>query len=433
MNLNPEFQRQLYLEFSQARLIGVPMILGIIFALTYLIDDSHFAEVTARSALGLYILIVSFWGSRQVMDSVLEEQRSHTWDTQRLSALDPWTMVSGKLFGSTLVVWYGGAICLIVFGISVPNAGNFFWICSYAITSGLLVQSIALLLSLVSLRKWQINNNSITTGLAFVAALALGSWIMPLSEPRALQNVSGATWYGLNTTVHFLTLISICLALFWCVVGNYRLMAQELSIRTVPWVWLAFALFMIIYVGGFIPSDKFGEHFYIISFSICVTLSYLAVFAEHHEAMRIKRLITYIMQENWRRSAEELPLWCITFVLAALVLCLPLSLPFIDLSDPDDHVHIYPLSILFLLLRDIGIFLYFNYSKNPQRAFSLTLLSFILLYGVFPGIFSASEQQWLTALFFPLVAPNIVLSLLYSVAQNVLVWYLLYKHWRESV
>lgn len=430
MNLNPEFQRQLYLEFSQARLIGVPMILGIIFALTYLIDNSHFADVTARSALGLYILIVSFWGCRQVMDSILEEQRSHTWDTQRLSALDPWTMVSGKLLGSTLVVWYGGAICLIVFGISTPNASNFFWICSYAITSGLLVQSIGLLLSLVSLRKWQINNNSITMALAFVAALALGSWIMPLSEPRTLQNVPDASWYGLNAGVHFLTLMSICLALFWCVVGNYRLMAQELSIRTVPWVWLAFVLFMIVYTGGFIPSDKFIEHFYIAAFSICLVLSYLVVFAEHHEAMRIKRLITYIMEENWQRSAEELPLWCITFVLAAL-LSLPLS--FIDLTDLDDDFHIYPLSVLLLLLRDIGIFLYFNYSKNPQRAYSLTLLTFILLYGVFPGIFSAADQQWLTALFFPLIAPNIALSLLYSVIQNVLVWYLLYKHWQESV
>ncbi len=431
MNLNPEFQRQLYLEFSQARLIGVPMILGVIFALTYLIDNSHFADVTARSALGLFILIVSFWGSRQVMDSVLEEQRSHTWDTQRLSALDPWTMVSGKLLGSTLVVWYGGAICLIVFGISASNANKFFWICSYAITSGLLVQSIGLLLSLVSLRKWQVSNNSFTMALAFVAALALGTWIMPLLEDwRTFQDAPDTTWYGLNTTVHFLTLISICLALFWCVVGNYRLMAQELSIRTVPWVWLVFALFMIIYIGGFIASDKFSEHFYITSFSICLVLSYLAVFAEHHEAMRIKRLITYFTEKNWRRSAEELPLWCITFVLAAL-LSLPLS--FIDLTDLDDDFHIYPLSILFLLLRDIGIFLYFNYSKNPQRALSLTLLTFILLYGVFPGIFSAAEQQWLTALFFPLIAPNIALSLLYSVAQNVLVWYLLYKHWQESV
>jgi predicted membrane protein len=206
-------------------------------------------------------------------------------------------------------------------------------------------------------------------------------------------------------------------------------MAQELSIRTVPWVWLAFTLFLIVYIGGFIPTDKPGEHFYLTAFSICLTLSYFAAFAELHEAMRIKRLFTYIAQENWRRSAEELPLWTITFVLATL-LALPLSF---DNVTNLEELHIYPVTILLLLLRDIGIFLFFSYSKNPQRAFSLTLLTLILLYGMFPGIFTAIKQQWLTAIFLPLIAENMLLSLVYGVAQCALVWYLLYQRWQDSV
>ena len=430
MNLNPEFQRQLYLEFSQARLIGVPMILGVIFAFTYLIDDYHFAAVTTRTALGIFLLLVSFWGARQAVDSVQEEQRSHTWDTQRLSALDPWTMVCGKLFGSTLVVWYGGVICLIVYGLSAPNMVNFFWVCWYAIACGLLVQSLSLLLSLTALLKGQTNSNTLIMGFAIIAAFTIGAWIMPLSEnPQSLQNTVDTTWYGLTATLHSFTLISVCFALFWCVVGNYRLMAQELSIRTVPWVWLAFTLFLIVYIGGFIPTDKLGEHFYLTAFSICLTLSYLAAFAEPHEAMRIKRLFTYIAQVNWRRSAEELPLWTISFVLATL-LALPLS--FGNLSDFEE-LHVYPVTILLLLLRDIGIFLFFSYSKNPQRAFSLTLLTLILLYGMFPGIFTAIKQQWLSAMFLPLIAENMLLSLVYGLAQCVLVWYLLYQRWQDSV
>ena len=72
MNLNPEFQRQLQLEFSQARLIGVPLTLSLIFTLSYLSDDHHFAQDTARTAIGLFLLIVSFWGARQAVDSVLD-------------------------------------------------------------------------------------------------------------------------------------------------------------------------------------------------------------------------------------------------------------------------------------------------------------------------------------------------------------------------
>jgi hypothetical protein len=415
MNLNPEFQRQLQLEFSQARLIGVPLILAVIFALTYLVDDYHFANVTTQCALGLFLLMVSFWGARQAVDSVLDEQRSHTWDTQRLSALDPWQMVYGKLLGSTLVVWYGCAICLVVYGLAAPNTSNFFWICGYSIISGLLVQSISLLLSLIALRKGQINSNSLIIGLAIIAAFSIGSWIMPLSlEPQALQNIPNANWYQLNLSVQFLTFISICLALFWCVVGNYRLMAQELRIRTLPWVWLAFALFLIVYLGGFIPENQLGDEIFTLAFCICLILSYL---------------ITYISAGNWRRSAEELPLWCVTFVLAA-VAALPLSL--INPADID-KLHIYPITILLLLLRDIGIFLFFSYGKNPQRAFSLTLLSLVLLYGVLPGIFESAKQEWLVALFFPLVADSLIISIVYMGAQSVLIWYFLYKRWLESV
>ncbi|MSP28847.1 MAG: hypothetical protein EXR80_10795 [Methylococcales bacterium] len=431
MNLNPEFQRQLQLEFSSARLVGVPLILGIIFTLTYILDNqtSYQTNITAQTALGLFLLMVSFWGARQAVDSVLDEQRSHTWDTQCLSALDPWTMVCGKLFGSTLVVWYGCVICLLVYGFMAQNTSNLFWVLSYALTSGLLVQNLSLLLSLLALRKGKINSNSVIIGLAILGALSIGSFVMPLSQaPDSLQHTP-ATWYGVNTTAHFLTLISVCLALFWCMVGNYRLMAQELRIRTLPWVWLAFAVFLIIYQGGFIAPNQFGEYFYSIAFGICFTLSYLIAFAEHHEPMRIKRLFTYIAQENWLRSAEELPLWCVTFVLAGL-LAIPLS--FARPADIEE-LHVYPMSILLLLLRDIGIFLFFSYSKNPQRAFSLTLLSLVLLYGVLPGIFAAAKQHWLAALFFPLVADNMVISIVCMGVQSAVIWYFLYQRWQESV
>lgn len=430
MNINPEFQRQLYLEFSTARLVGVPLILACIFALTYLIDEHHFAAITAQSALGLFLLMVSFWGARQAVDSVLEEQRSHTWDTQRLSSLNPWTMVCGKLLGSTLVVWYGCIICLAVYGIANANPRNFFWVCGYAITSGLLVQNLSLLLSLIALRKNRTNSNSVITGFAILAAFVIGSWIMPFSEePDTLHTDTMTTWYGIDTTVQFLTLITVCVALFWCVVGNYRLMAQELRIRTLPSVWLAFALFLIVYIGGFIPAGEFDQYFYITAFSICLTLSYLIVFTEYNDPMRIKRLLTYISQENWLRSAEELPLWCVTFVLAA-VLALPLSF-----SQPADieELHIYPIAILLFLLRDIGIFLFFSFGKNPQRAFSVTLLWLVLLYGVFPSLFAAAKLDGVAAVFFPLVADNMGISIVFMVVQSALVWYFLYQRWQENI
>ncbi|CAG1021534.1 hypothetical protein DOJK_01060 [Patescibacteria group bacterium] len=431
MNLNPEFQRQLQLEFSQARLIGVPLVLSVIFALTYLTDDYQFADNTARTAIGLFLLIVSFWGARQAVDSVLDEQRAHTWDTQRLSALDPWTMVIGKLFGSTLVVWYGGAICLAVYALAAKQLSNFIWVFSFAIISGLFIQSLSLMMSLLGLRKDYMSSNSVIIGFAIFAAFFSAVWIMPLAEPNALKDTNTGDWYGINSSVIFLILISLIWALFWCMVGNYRLMEQELRIRTLPWTWLSFAVFLMVYFGGFLPNDHFIESFLVLSFSICLFLTYLAALSEVQEPMRVKRLLTYIEQENWRRSGEELPLWCLSFVLA-FVFAVPLAL--LDLHDIEDKdVHIYPLTILLMSLRDIGVFLYYSYSKNPQRAFSLTLLTLIILYGIFPGIFTAMKLEGMVAIFFPLIAKNAFLAIIYSVLQTGLVAWLVYKRWLESV
>jgi Na+/H+ antiporter NhaA len=56
MNLNPEFQRQLYLECSPARLMGIPMVLGIIFTLSFFIDNHNLGSATANTDCGPGIL-----------------------------------------------------------------------------------------------------------------------------------------------------------------------------------------------------------------------------------------------------------------------------------------------------------------------------------------------------------------------------------------
>jgi hypothetical protein len=438
MNLNPEFQRQLNLEFSPARLAGVPLVLAVVFTLTYFLDGYRLANASAQTALALYLLIVLFWGARQAVDSVLEEQRNRTWDTQRLSALGPWAMSWGKLFGSTLVVWYGGVICLAVYGMAAENRGALPWIYSYALGGGLALQNVSLLLSLLALRQGRSNSGSIVA-LAMLLAFIAGPWLMALSfdrgeDARHFQAGPAVAWYGIAVSGNAFHLLNISLALFWCGTGNYRLMAQELRIRAVPWVWLAFALFSIAYAGGFIPPSKhYPGYFCLAAFGICIVLTYLGVLVEPHEPMRIKRLVTYAERQNWRRAAEELPLWCVTLLLAlpfALLLSVAEVLP---LGASDGDMHFYPVPIVLLLLRDTGILLFFSYGKNPQRAFSLTMLYALLLYGVIPGIFTAAGATAFAAVFFPLWAGNAGMAIFFAGMQAALVLSLAYRRWRDCV
>ena len=82
------------------------------------------AEVCARyAARGLTpvvvfaiigALLVGAWGSFAVVGSINSEISERTWDQQRLSALSPWQMAWGKLLGSSIYPWFGGAICAAV-------------------------------------------------------------------------------------------------------------------------------------------------------------------------------------------------------------------------------------------------------------------------------------------------------------------------------
>ena len=432
MNLNPEFERQLWLEFPRSRLVGVPLVLGVVLTLAYFLDDYRFAAVGAKTSYGLFLLIVSWWGARQAVDSVLDEQRNRTWDTQRLSALGPWSMVWGKLFGSTLVVWYGAFVCLAVFGLSTPNPANLPWFFSHALVGGLALQNFSFLLSLLALRKGQGNGGGIIV-LATLIALSFGPWMMRAAIEIGVNIAETVEWYGLSMPVQAVSLSALCVALFWCGVGNYRLMAQELRLRSPPWAWLAFALFLSLYLAGFVPTPPaLGPAVCLVGFGVCLTLTYLDLLAELNEPMRFKRLLTYVTQRDWRRAGEELPPWCVTLALAA-VFSLPLSVLLDYPNRSDGPWHAYPSSMLLLTLRDIGIFLLFSYGKNPRRALVASLLCAVLLYGVIPGIFEAAHLPGLAAVFFPLRADSAVVAFVCAGAQTFIALGLAYTRWRGQV
>lgn len=426
MNTNPEFQRQLYLECSESRLIGIPLILATIFTFSYFLDDYRFANACGLTAAALFLSITLAWGARQTLDSINEEYRDQTWDTQRLSALGPWQMVWGKLFGSTIMVWYAGGICLLVYLTSHATQPLLIWPCLYAVSGALLIQSLGLLFGQLSVHQGQSKSGSMLF-ILLIGLFILSSWSRFSGFDYLPKQIN---WYSWTLDQRLFEVSSLLVAIFWSVVGNYRLMAQALGIRTLPLIWLAFALFLIAYLGGFLPDDDYPLA--LAAFLVCIGLSYIGVLVERHDAIRIKRLASYFQQQNWRRVSEDLPIWCVSFALA---------IPFALLLSVSDHplrmlvgsFHFYPLTILLLLVRDTALYLFFCYGKNPQRALSLTLLWGALLYGILPGIFSFLGQIWLAALFFPLWAQSAGSALLCAVLQTGLLLSMLYRRWQDNV
>lgn len=431
MNLNPELQRQLILECSPARMIGAPTVLGAVFTLTYFLDGYQLGNLTAQASLTLFMLINLLWGARQTADSIVEEYRDRTWDTQRLSALSPWQMTVGKLFGSTSMVWYCAAICLLVYSLATDNPAALPLLYFYALGTSLLVHSAGLTLGLLAVQRGQYKTGSIL-GLALLGFVVVAPQLSDISSMSGYLAKFGQHryWYDIAVNQQYLHQISLLCALFWCIASNYRLLAQDLGLRNLPWVWLGFSTFLIVYLGGFIPNSSYA--FSLAAFGVCILLTYVGVIAERHDPLRIKRLVAYWRQANWRRVGEEMPLSALSFGLS-LPFAIFLSFHQQQFAWLDISLHAYPLALALLVLRDCAVYLFFCFGKNPQRAFSLSLLSAALLYGILPGLFSAIGMTGVAALFFPLWADSAIGALVFAAVQCGLVLSLLYRRWQQSI
>src|SRR5512135_855823 len=116
---NPEFKRNLWLSFSTHRLIGMPALLALTFMAVAMADfRDEVAGSLYTASIALFIFIVWLWGARNANATIVDELRDKTWDQQRMSALEPWTMTWGKLLGSTSFNWYGGLMCVVVIATS---------------------------------------------------------------------------------------------------------------------------------------------------------------------------------------------------------------------------------------------------------------------------------------------------------------------------
>src|SRR6185312_6682148 len=97
--VNPELERNLWLEASPFRLALILGLLLLVFSATSIAPRG--LMTTPGTALALYWFFAVLWGTRSAALSVVAEIRERTWDGQQLSAIGPWEMVWGKLFGST--------------------------------------------------------------------------------------------------------------------------------------------------------------------------------------------------------------------------------------------------------------------------------------------------------------------------------------------
>ncbi|MGD8642238.1 MAG: hypothetical protein PVG89_16490, partial [Gammaproteobacteria bacterium] len=122
--MNPEFQRNVWLELTPHRVVSMPAVLVAVFFLVYLIAGDRYPDPLRITAMTIFFLLTLLWGSRLAGEALVNEVQDRTWDQQRMSSISPWSMSWGKLFGSTVFTWYGAAICLLAYFIAAIQSGE---------------------------------------------------------------------------------------------------------------------------------------------------------------------------------------------------------------------------------------------------------------------------------------------------------------------
>jgi hypothetical protein len=391
---NPEFVKNVQLELNPVKLALMPVILGMVFFVIYLM----YAEVKAPIAysmqvasLVLFAIIVFIWGTKMAIESLVNEFNDKTWDSQRMTAIGPWTLAWGKLFGSTLFAWYGGLFCLLLFTLSsfatAESQQHLIEMLFIIIFTGLLTQTVILSFILTGFAK---NRESVKLNISSYSLAAIFFFLQFMSFAISAYNTDkDVQWYGNHLHPLDIALASSVLFCLWGTVGLYRAMRKELQFENSPWVWTAFVVNLMVYFASFVPMDQatavLSSCFY-VAFLAGVVTFYITLFAEPKNSVELRLAMDRARRKEFTALATKIPAWFISLLLAAItcsILFLIKGIADLQGNSEPFFLDVSPLALFLFCLRDLGIVLCVNLNsvkKNREvtAAFYLAVLYLLI-------------------------------------------------------
>ncbi len=399
--MNPELRRNLWLELGWHRRIAAPAVLLLVFGLVGANADPGEDWRAAVHPVALVIAIASLflWGTREAAAAVVDEVRSRTWDLQRLSALGPWDMTWGKLVGATVFPWYVGGLCLAVVAFTAPAVhwgSRSGWMILAIVAGAVALHGAGLASSLLAARRHEAAAGR-PGAMGMVVLLLFALWSVSVPGEKGLH--VPVEWYGrLFDRMGFVASTALAFAA-WGALGAYRAMCRELQVRTLPWAWPAFGIFVAAWAAGFAHGQTLGPGRAFVAGGLLATLglTYVALFGDATTFSSVRLVFTRAAAGQWRRALEELPLWPST-LLAAAVFAAAAPFAFADVSFAIEGLRWpyvervaahAPLALVLMAARDCAILCFFAFSARPRRVEAATVLYLVLLDWVIPGLLGA--------------------------------------------
>jgi hypothetical protein len=442
--VNPEFERNLWLETTRRRIIGVAVVLALIYGATALVtkNDMHMlTQVMGSVGLLVFAACGLIWASRAAGSSVLDEIRGRTWDFQRLSALSPWAMTWGKLFGASSLAWLAavtGLVAVAAAGLA-DNRGLLALNLVFALIGlAVFLQGCAMGAALIGVRKARAEGRMATGGAVLLGVIGgfLLLWVFGSKLPFAAGAWSGGVplgfdldkrivWWGLELPQITFTSASLCAFALWGLTGAWRLMRLELQLRNSPWVWVAFLFFAAVWRAGLAPAAGGASAALLTAALVFAAAAYVAAFVEPADAVRMRQFAAAVRVWSIPRMIELAPAGAAAAKLAVLsVIAFCLVSAAAPSGDATTPTPVAALAAIAFLARDLGVIVFFRFGPRPGRGDLTAVIALVLLYVVGGLIAGVAGGPTGAALFSPLSAAAPLVSLGSGAVQAVAAWWL---------
>ncbi|MGP1516648.1 MAG: hypothetical protein ACTTJV_03420 [Ottowia sp.] len=406
LSLNPELQRNLWLQWSPARALLLPAVLALIAA--FIVVSSN-GEYTVRSALTngfsfLAAVLVLPYGVYLSVGSIGWEIRERTWDQQRLSSLGPWQMAWGKLLGATSYAWYGALLCAAISLAASSRPAEHLGRLFYGLMLGLAMQACGMAMRLHVLGARLVSgqtggqagddrNLDSSLSMSWLALLPLFHALL-LDDAFFLKNA----WWALDWPPLWQQCAQAALLLALGLLALWRNMSAQLMVATRPWAWPVGIAALALLPGGYVAADGLNAPCaYALALAVLALVTgYLDLFSQPQGRLAWQALFWHARSGQYSRLLQALPLWPINAALALLgsVAALMAS----DRSGASALAFALLVGALHLL-RDAALVAFFAWregARHPQNAAVIAMLiAGLLLPGIVGNAMGAHLSLWL--------------------------------------
>ncbi|MHB8286223.1 MAG: hypothetical protein ACYDD1_16320 [Caulobacteraceae bacterium] len=438
--MNPELQRNLWLEATRRQLVITGLILSLIFFAVWLIDRGRDAHDFILAGAAVFVIAALFWGPREARSSVVNEVYNRTWDFQRLSALTPWTMTWGKLTGATCRPWMFAGVALALAFLQLASISSFahalFWVL-IGLGGAVFLQASGMAVGLIEIRKARAISRlpglrSPGLGLLMLILLSVGISVWKRTHFSGFHGFNGdeATpllmWWGVAYDRTAFAAASLIVFAGFAILWAWRLMRLELQMTNAPWAWLLFVVFAGLYAAGFesptgATTFEVRLTFAAFAFAVC---AYVSSFTEPADRVRVRRFGAAVPALDWARLWWALPSPLVPAVLAIISGAV---VAMIQWRTGELGSAAFGLAVLAFFVRDLGFIAALRFSPRGKGGDFGVLIALVLLYvvgGLLGRVVGGSAGL---AVFLPSLSVP-ALSLTAGLAEAVLLW--VFAAWR---